>query len=357
MNPTVPMRCCSLLIASFAVMLLASCKRDAVDETGRVFRPLTSPDYHEPTGRIPLPKDWKLDTEHAEGDPTIVGPDGIKVFDIKYRMFSFPTDAAMRQVYRQTKQKKRRFRSMKQVIEEDFEPNAKEQGKHLVRTYELPELAKYDERFRSQLYEFFPSRKQFKAVATEWENAKQEPSLVVIRLSILNGQGVQNWGYFAHVLEAERSAYEEAKEDLLHALLNTEHNRAYIADYNRKEKQKSEASWRQHRRRMNSNQRRFEAQQRAFRENADATNEAIMDGWRERNAASDRAHDSYIDTIREEENVRDPSSGKTYKVESGSDQYWKNDQGEYIKSDDRFYNPNRDPNINNQDWTEMEKTR
>lgn len=68
-------------------------------------------------------------------------------------------------------------------------------------------------------------------------------------------------------------------------------------------------------------------------------------------------HDKTIDSIRGEQSMRDPNTGQTYKVESGSDQYWKNDQGEYIKSDDKFYNPNRDPNVNKQDWNEMEEQR
>ena len=106
---------------------------------------------------------------------------------------------------------------------------------------------------------------------------------------------------------------------------------------------------------MNANQRSFEARQRAIKESNDATNEAIMEGWRQRNAASDRAHDQFTDYIRDEQTMRDPSTGETYKVETGSEQYWKNQQGEYIESDDRFYNPNRDPNLYHQDWTEMER--
>ncbi len=236
----------------------------------------------------------------------------------------------MRQVYRQTKQKKRRFRSMEKVIEQDFVPEATKQGKRLVRTHEIPELAKYDERYHSQLYEAIPSRKKFMAVATEWEDQSGYPSLILIRLMVSDGAGVQYWGYFSHRLEAPRSAYDKAKEDLVYAVLNTEHNRAFIADYNQKEKQKAEASWRQHRRRMDANQRNFDAQQRAFKERSDATNDAIMKGWRDRNAASDRMHDKTIDSIRDEQNMRDPITGQTFKVESGSDQYWKNDQGEYI---------------------------
>jgi hypothetical protein len=158
-------------------------------------------------------------------------------------------------------------------------------------------------------------------------------------------------------LEAPRAAYEKAKADLLYAVLNTEHNLAFIAASNQKEKVKSEAFWRQHRRRLNAQQRNFEAQQRAVVEANNATNDAIMKGWRDRNAASDRMHDKTIDSIRDEQTMRDPNTGQTYKVESGADQYWKNDQGEYIKSDDKFYNPNGDPNVNNQDWAEMEEQR
>lgn len=350
-------RCLGLILsASFVLLPLAGCDKDT-DEAGRVMRPIMSPDYPEPIARVPLPANWKLDTEPAPGEPSLVGPGGVKGYDTPFKAFSFPMDKLMRQVYRQNRQKKRRFPSMEKLIEQDFVPEAKKQGKRLIGTQDLPELAKYDERYNSQLYQAVPTKKRFLAVATEWEDEHEEPSLVVIRVYVGQGSGVQNWSYFSHTLEASRGAYEKAKEDLLYALVNTEHNREFIASYNQKEKQKSDEFWRKHRRRMNANQRNFEAQQRAFRERSDATNDAIMQGWRDRNAASDRMHDKTIDSIREEQNVRDPDTGQTYKVEAGSDQYWKNNQGEYIKSDDKFYNPNRDPNVNKQDWTEMEEQR
>lgn len=349
----------SFLSLSTAWLLLfcaSGCKKDG-EEAGRIMRPVMSPDFAEPIARVPLPAQWKLDTAHKPGEPSVVGPDGIRGYDVPFKAFSFPTSAAMRQVYRQTKQKKRRFRSIEKVIEQDFVPDATKQGKRLVRTYEIPELAKYDERYNSQLYEAIPSKKDFMAVATEWENQNGDPELVLIRLMVSEGAGVQYWGYFSHRLEASRSAFPKAKEDLVYAVLNTEHNRAFIAQYNQKEKAKAEASWRGHRRRMNANQRNFEARQRAVVDANNATNDAIMKGWKDRNAASDRIHDKTIDSIRDEQTMRDPNSGQTYKVESGSDQYWKNNQGEYIESNDRFYNPNRDPSINSQDWVEMEKQR
>ncbi len=344
------------LSALLAAAPLAGCDKE-VDATGRVMRPVMSPDFPEPIARVPLPAEWKFDTDHAPGEPSAVGPGGIRVYDTPFKAFSFPLDALSRKVFRQNKWKKRRFPSMEKVIEQDFVPEATKQGKRLIQTYDVPELAKYDERYDSQVYYALPSRKRFMAVATEWEDQKGEPSMILIRLRVSEGQGTQIWSYFSHRLEAPRSAYEKAKRDILYAVLNTEHNRAFIAANYQKEKEKSDAFWRQHRRRLNAQQRNFEAQQRAFRERSDATNDAIMKGWRDRNAASDRMHDKTIDSIRDEQNVRDTNTGQTYKVESGSDQYWKNNQGEYIKSDDKFYNPNRDPDTNNQDWTELEEQR
>ncbi|MGB5348038.1 MAG: hypothetical protein WBN10_00465 [Polyangiales bacterium] len=346
----------SFLSALLLLLTSSGCEKDT-DPAGRVMTPIMSPDYPEPIARVPLPGAWKLDTEHAPGEPSVVGPDGIRGYDTPFKTFSFPLNALSRQVFRQNKQKKRRFRSMEKVIEEDFVPEEKKQGRHLIRTYEVPELAKYDERYSSQLYEYLPSRKRFMAVATEWEDQNGEPSLILIRLRVSEGQGTQFWSYFSQRLEASRSAYEQAKQDLMYAVLNTEHNLAFIAASNQKEKEKSEAFWRQHRRRLNAQQRNFEAQQRAVVDANNATNDAIMKGWRDRNAASDRMHDKTIDSIRGEQSMRDKNTGQTYKVESGSDQYWKNDQGEYIKSDDKFYNPNRDPNLNKHDWNEMEEQR
>ncbi|MEM9730727.1 MAG: hypothetical protein AAF997_19245, partial [Myxococcota bacterium] len=203
----------------------------------------------------------------------------------------------------------------------------------------------------------------------EWQDAEGNPSLVLIRLFVSKAQGFQSWGYYSHLLEASPSAYEKAKEDLLYAVLNTEHNRAFIADYNRKEKQKAEASWRRHNQRMRAQQRSFEAhqqrmrtqrenfdaQQKAYRENSDAINDSMMNGWRERNAMRDEGQEKFTDYLRDEQAVRDPSTGDRYKVDSGSKEYWKNADDEYIKSDDLFYNPNSDPAVNNQDWTKLEE--
>ena len=71
--------------------------------------------------------------------------------------------------------------------------------------------------------------------------------------------------------------------------------------------------------------------------------------------SSDQNQQSFINMIREEQVVTN-SAGEKYLVESHSDRYWMNSNGEYIKTDDSFFNPNGDLNLNNQNWELVKKT-
>ena len=124
--------------------------------------------------------------------------------------------------------------------------------------------------------------------------------------------------------------------------------------YNRSEAEKAGRSWAQFNARMEQNQANFEASQRAHINKTNAINDAIMSGWRERNAASDRMQERTIDGIYERTNVVD-ESGQKYKVESGYNQYWMNSDGEYISTDKVDYNPNLDDNMNDQKWQELKE--
>jgi hypothetical protein len=79
-----------------------------------------------------------------------------------------------------------------------------------------------------------------------------------------------------------------------------------------------------------------------------------MNNWCDRNAAYDRAHERLVDTITERTKVTDPSTGQQYKVESGSNHYWMNRDGKYSGTDDVRFDPNRDRNMNRQNWQQLE---
>ncbi len=168
---------------------------------------------------------------------------------------------------------------------------------------------------------------------------------------------MQGWYYMCNGLEAEPAHFEKAKKQFIFALSNTRYNLEPIMEYNQQEAQRVGQSWAAHNQRMAQNQANFEASQRAFVNRSNAINDAIMSGWRERNAASDKSHEQFIDVINERENVVDPNSGQKYKVASGSNQYWMNSNGEYIGSNLQGYDPNLDKNMDPQKWQELKKAK
>jgi hypothetical protein len=71
--------CVGFIVSALLVAApLPGCDKD-VDAAGRVMRPVMSPDFAEPIARVPLPAEWKFETNHAPGEPSAVGPDGIRV--------------------------------------------------------------------------------------------------------------------------------------------------------------------------------------------------------------------------------------------------------------------------------------
>ncbi len=76
-----------------------------------------------------------------------------------------------------------------------------------------------------------------------------------------------------------------------------------------------------------------------------------MNGLRESSNQRDKSHRQYINTLNEEETVTNPYNGKQYQIDSGANQTWMNADGEYIQSNDAFYNPNAN---SYQEWQEVQ---
>ena len=128
-------------------------------------------------------------------------------------------------------------------------------------------------------------------------------------------------------------------------------------DYNKQEAQRVGQSWAAFNQRVVQNQANFEASQRAFVNKSDAINNAIMSGWKEKNASSDRNQERTIDGIYEQTNVQNSETGQTYKVTAGANQYWMNNNGEYISTKLNDYNPNLDDNMNEVKWQQLKEVR
>ncbi len=305
----------------------------------------------------PYPADWEMMKTISPGGPVITGPHGIKVFNFPLQSYTYYYDYNMRQISEQSGQRMRQMPGVEQVIEEDLVPWCAKKGLTFVKQYELPEISKIDKWYSDQLYQAMPRQTQILAIATEWKREDGTPYFLLMHLNVSDDRNVQGWYYMCTGLEAETSHYEIAKKQLIFGLVNTHYNLEPIAAYNKEEAQRVGASWASFNQRMAQNQANFEASQRAFVNKSNAINETIMNGWRERNASSDRQHEQTIDVITERTNVVDPTTGQKYKVSSGANQYWMNSNGEYISTEHHDYDPNLDDNMNRERWQELKEVK
>lgn len=92
---------------------------------------------------------------------------------------------------------------------------------------------------------------------------------------------------------------------------------------------------------------------------ADSANEVsdiISKGWSERSASSDRIQAKTIDAIGEQTVYRTPT-GDAVKLPSFYDKVYTDGDGRYLLHNDELYDPNRDPDLNDQNWEQVEAVR
>ena len=304
---------------------------------------------------MPFPSSWNIIENPGKGEPSITGPNGIKVTDFPAQSFMDNYDPGLQQAYYQSGQQLRSMPGVEQLIQQDIVPWLANKGLQFVKQYEIPEISKMDKWYSDQLYKAMPSRTEIKAIGTDWKSKDGSPYFLLIHLNVSTSETMQNWYYMCTGLQAEPAHFARAKKQLIFALSNTCYNLQPIIAYNQQEAQRVGQSWASHNQRMMQNQANFEASQRAHVNKSNAINDAIMSGWKERNAASDRSQEQFLDVINERSNVVDPTTGQGYKVASGANQYWMNSNGEYIGTELHDYNPNLDENMNEVKWQELKE--
>jgi hypothetical protein len=305
---------------------------------------------------MPVPSSWKIHPA-TSSSASITGPNGINIVDFPLRMFMINYDPTIQYGYQQSGQQMRAMPGVDQLIQQDFVPWGQSRGLQLVKYEEIPEISKLDKWYSDQLYKAMPSRSDVMAIGIDWKTSDGKPYFLLLRLNVSTSQTMQNWYYLSSGLEADPAYFEAAKKQFIFSLSNLRYNLEPIMVYNRQEAERVGQSWAAHNQRMAQNQAAFEAQQQAFVNKSNAVNDAIMSGWRERNAASDKNQEQFIDGIYERTNVIDPATGKGYKVAAGANQYWMNSNGEYIGTKLQDYNPNLDDNMNEQKWQQLKQVK
>lgn len=286
------------------------------------------------SGRIPLPAAWKLQSN------AWIAPGGGQVQT--QRGGSFMSD-------------QRQVNSIDQIIREDLLPRLQQRGYEVLGTSDLPAIALKDQRMYAQYWKVMPSEEHHAAKAIDYRNSNGDLGLVVVHFILSRSQYGNFANYYMHVMETKAARFQQTKRELLYGLVNMESNPQYIAAHNQREQQKSQASWSAHNSRMQANQRSFDSFQETQRTLSEV-GDIYHEGYMNRSRMNDAGHERTIDGIRGEQAGVNPYGGEPVKVESGYKYYYMNQYGEYIGSNDEFYNPAMDPRVNNQQWQQVQGT-
>lgn len=281
---------------------------------------------------VPLPADWKVTPQGW------FGPGNTQVGTQQGGSFL----EQQRPVY-----------SIDQIIEQDLLPKLRQQGYRVTSTIDLPDVARKDQEMYAQYWKVAPTQDRHDAKGLEYSDQQGNRGMIVVHFTLSRSQMGGMSFYYVHILQARPDRYEAAKQAVRYALANYQLDRQYLAAYNQREQQKSQASWSAHNQRMAAKQRNFDSWQSSQRTLSEI-GDIYHEGYQNRSRMNDRGQERSVNGIWEREAVTDPYYGQSGTVESGYNNYYMNQSGEYIGTDDEFYNPNMDPGVNNQDWRRVQ---
>tara|TARA_R110002072_G_scaffold59514_1_gene151434 strand:- start:14753 stop:15931 length:1179 start_codon:yes stop_codon:yes gene_type:complete len=302
-------------------------------------------------GTLPIPASWR-----TSGDPQAMleGPNGVKVYNEQGNFFSYSNDPYMNQLAQQTGQKVQPPKSVENVIQQDLIPLAQQQGAKFVKSYPIPQLARFDEAFDAKLWKYMPTRKQFNVMAAEFTDNKGKSSIVIVRHQMGQDQMGSTWGYVCNMMESNTPSFEQAKQAYINGLINLNINPQWIQACNQRDQQRAQQSNAGHQQRMAQIKAFGEQNTRNFNARS-AASDAQYNSWREGQAASDAGQAAYVDGIWERQNMTD-GNGNTYKIDGYDNNVWMNQNNEYISTDNSNWNPNIDNATNNDTWNQLQST-
>jgi hypothetical protein len=291
------------------------------DNDKLVMKPLIDPQSGMPFGFYPLPESWSIKKDGW------YGPNGTKVV-----IYTQPAQNAMQAPYQ----------NPQHLLNGRIGQEIQKAGGSVLGTENLPAIAACDKAHRD--LHWTPNvRKTMEAMGLEVVKDGKK-GFGIIKTEYHQSQYSSMWMYSVISMDANPGYYEQAKKILIYALSNFKPNMQQIANWNRIEQQRSNASWASHNARMRSNQQNFESRNQALQNTYNDINDITMQTYRNQSASFDRSNQSITNGIYNENTVTNPYDGNSYQTDANYDRTFMNAFGEQIQTNDQFYSPDRDPN-------------
>ncbi|HBQ39374.1 MAG TPA: hypothetical protein DD808_02190 [Halieaceae bacterium] len=304
------------------------------------------------SSRIPLPADWTQLTDNKEF--TYEGPNKIRVSAAGGATFQFTNNPDMAQMFQMQGTTNQPPMPIEAITQRFFMPIAEQTGRKLTRTYELPQLARKSLQDSSQYYSAMPQQLDAKSYALEWTDNQGMSYVSIVNINIAYSQPSSYWILMSQYLEAPHEHFPAARDALINGLINAQTNPQWLALRNQQDRARSQASSRQHVARMNSLRAAGNAAAetgRIYSEISDINHQGYMN----RDQMNSAGHQRTINAIGDRTVIANPETGNRYNVQSGSNQYWVNQDERYLGSDNPNYDPRLDPGMNQQEWIEYEE--
>ena len=335
-----------------------------------------------------FPSEWKviskpnydLDTYLPTFQYKIQSDNGLIGFNTNLRQFTSYDDANYAQMMKSYGLKNiKPFVDATTIINQELVPAMQKIGFTKQKTYSEEKIRDFF--FKKLSERGFENNSTIAVLVSEWTNNTGKKAMTILVQFVLNSTDTNNpsyavWNYGTDFLFAPEKVFEQEKTAFIATAINYKENpkweeyrtftmRERQIEADRQLKMQNDRANQQYayfQQRMQDQKAQFESHQNMMKERYaanDANHERFINNIRggssyvESNSADDNQR-QFINMIREEQVVLN-NEGKKYLVEAHSDRYWMNSNGEYIKTDDSFFNPNGDLNLNNQTWELVKK--
>jgi len=324
------------------------------------------------------PSDWEvLSKAEYKNDPNIPAfryqikdNDGMQAFNTPLKLNYAGSDRQYEQMMRNMGVKNvRSLMAPQQLVQYEIAPKLQGKGFSFDSARAFPEL---EQKSRKEAQKNMATPIELSITGTIWQNTNGQKALVILNYAKMsqasaNGQSIIAWMYSTDVLISNEDEFDTNVADFIETNLETKPTPEwdnYMANLTakrqeetRRQTQASNARMQQsaiaHQNRMAQKQASFNAHQQKMQgiwDAQDASHASFMN--RNFGSGSSSGQQSFVNMIHGEETVTHPN-GNNYQIESGAKQTWMDNDGNYINSNDLFFNPNADNSLNNREWTNV----
>lgn len=310
--------------------------------------------------RYPIPKSWRV---NGTNNPVYIqGPNNLQVYKATTESLVWSNDPMMQQTLQMSGKQLGQPMTNQQLLNQIVKPNAETQGYRFVRSFELPEVSGFWQRFFNAMPNT-GSRRTVEALGTEWNTDKGTKSLIVMVRQQIQNQQLISWTIQTTELEAEPGSFDQAKNAYLYSIANAQINPQWIQYMNNQlvgNIQKNNQFWAQaSAQSAAAHQQRMQAI--AARGNTAAsignTYSDILDishkGYLNRSNINDKGHASTVRAIHETTLIGNHETRERYNVPAGSKYYWVANDGTYVGTDNALFDPNIIRKMNDRNWTKF----